>query len=177
MWYWFLCSLLIDYLWIKSIAKYLYLFDFSHFEFWLHILVEMIINMEIKYIVRSIFIPIPKKENTKECSNYHTVALISHASKAMLKIQVRFQQYMNWEFPYEQAVFRKSRRTTDHTANIHWIMEKTRELQKKKSTSASLTMLKPLTVWTTTNCGKFFKWWEYQTTLLVSWETRTQVKT
>ena len=79
---------------------------------------------------RSVFIPNSKKGNAKECSNYHMVAFISHASKFMLKFQVRFQQYMNWEFPYEKAVFRKGRRTTDHTANIHWIMEKTRELQK-----------------------------------------------
>ena len=79
---------------------------------------------------RSVFIPNSKKGNAKECSNYHTVALISHTSKAILKIQVRFQQYMNWEFPYEQAVSRKDRRTRDQIANIHWIIEKEREFQK-----------------------------------------------
>ena len=81
---------------------------------------------------RSVFIPIPKKGNAKECSNYHTVALISHASKVMLKIlQARLQQYMNHELPDVQAGFRKGRGTRDQTANICWIMEKAREFQKK----------------------------------------------
>ena len=76
---------------------------------------------------RSVFIPIPKKGNAKECSNYHTIALISHASKVMLKIlQDRLQQYMNCELPDVQAGFRKGRRTRDQIANIHWIMEKAR---------------------------------------------------
>ena len=80
----------------------------------------------------SVFIPIPKKSNAKECSNYRTVALISHASKVMLKIlQVRLQQYMNWELPYVQAGFRKGRGTRDHIANICWIVEKAREFQRK----------------------------------------------
>ena len=80
---------------------------------------------------RSVFIPIPKKGNAKECSNYHTIALISHASKAMLKIlQVRLQQYMNCELSDVQAGFRKSRGTRDLIANIHWITEKAKELQK-----------------------------------------------
>ena len=78
------------------------------------------------------FIPIPKKGNAKECSNYHTIALISHASKVMLKIlQVRLQQYMNHEFPDVQAGFRKGRGTRDQIANIHWINEKTRQFQEK----------------------------------------------
>ena len=81
---------------------------------------------------RSVFIPIPKKGNAKECSNYHTIALISHASKVMLKIlQARLQQYMNRELPDVQAGFRKVRGTRDQIANIHWIMEKAREFQKK----------------------------------------------
>jgi len=81
---------------------------------------------------KSVFIPIPKKGNAKECSNYHTIALISHASKVMLKIlQARFQQYVNHELPDVQAGFRKSRGTRDQIANIHWIMEKGREFQKK----------------------------------------------
>ena len=77
------------------------------------------------------FIPIPKKGNAKECSNYHTVALISHASKVMLKIlQARLQQYVSYELLDVQAGFRKSRGTRDQIASIHWIMEKSREFQK-----------------------------------------------
>ena len=80
---------------------------------------------------RSGFIPIPKKGNAKECSNYHTIALISQASKTMLKIlQTRLQQYMNCEIPDVQAGFRKGRGTRDQIANIHWIIKKARELQK-----------------------------------------------
>ena len=80
---------------------------------------------------RSVFIPIPKKDNVKECSNYHTTALISHASKVMLKIlQARLQQYVNCELPDIQAGFRKGRGTRDQIANIRWIIKKTREFQK-----------------------------------------------
>ena len=80
---------------------------------------------------RSVFIPTSKKGNAKECSNYHTIALISHASKVMLKIlQARLQQYMNGELPNVQADFRKGRGTRDQIANIHWIMEKAGEFQK-----------------------------------------------
>ena len=80
---------------------------------------------------RSVFIPIPKKSNAKECSNYCTVALISHTSKVMLKIlQVRLQQYVNCELPDVQAGFRKGRGTRDQIANIHWIIKKAREFQK-----------------------------------------------
>ena len=79
----------------------------------------------------SVFIPIPKKGNAKECSNYHTIALISHASKVMLKIlQARLQQYMNRELPDVQAGFRKGRGTRDQIANIRWIMEKARVPEK-----------------------------------------------
>ena len=75
--------------------------------------------------------PIPKKDNAKECSNYHTIALISHAGKVMLKIlQARLQQYVNWECPDVQAGFRKGRGTRDQITNIHWIIEKVREFQK-----------------------------------------------
>ena len=102
---------------------------------------------------RSVFTPIPKKGNEKECSNYHTIALISHASKVMLKIlQPRLQQYVNRELPDVQSGFRKGRGTRDQIANILWIMEKAREFQKKTSISALLTMPKPLTVWITRNC-------------------------
>ena len=118
---------------------------------------------------RSVFIPIPEKGNAKECSNYCTIALISHAGRVMLKIlQARLQQYMDLEVPDVQAGFRKGRRTRDLVANIPWIIQKAREL--KKITSASLTTLKPLTVWITTNCGKFLKKWEYHTTIPAPWE-------
>ena len=104
---------------------------------------------------RSVFIPIPKKGNPKECSNYHTIARISHASKVMLKIlQARLQQYVNRELPDVQAGFRKGRGTRDQIANIHWIIKKAREFQIT-SIPALLTMPKPLTVWITINCGKF----------------------
>ena len=83
---------------------------------------------------RSVFIPIPKKGNANECSNYHTIALISHASKVMLKIlQARLQQYMNGELPDVQAGFRKGKGTRDQIAYICWIMEKAREFQKNTS--------------------------------------------
>ena len=122
------------------------------------------------------FIPIPKTGNAKGCSNYRTIALISHASKVILKIlQARLQQNMNRELADVQAGFRKGRGTTDQIANMHWLIEKAREFQKK-STSALLTMPKPLIVWITTNCGKFLKRWEYQTTWPASWEICMQDK-
>ena len=80
---------------------------------------------------KSIFIPIPKKGNAKECSNYHTIAFISHASKVMLKIlQARLQQCMNREIPDVQAGFKKGRGTRDQIASIHWIIKNAREFQK-----------------------------------------------
>ena len=104
---------------------------------------------------KSIVIPIPKKGNAKECSNYHTIALISHASKVMLKIlQARLQQYVNREFPDVQPGFRKGREMRDQIANIHWIIKKARG-SRKTSISVLLIMPKPLTVWITINCGKF----------------------
>ena len=109
---------------------------------------------------RSVFLPVPKKGNAKETSNYCTIMLISHASKIMLKIlQVRLQlqQYMNWELSDVQAGFKK-------------------ENFRKTYSSLSLTMLKPLTVWIPMNCGKFFKRWEYQITGPASWETCMQVR-
>ena len=125
---------------------------------------------------RSVFIPIPKKGNAEECSNSPTVVLISHASKVMLKIlQARLQQYMNQELPDVLAVFRKGRETGDQIVNIRWIIEKAREFQKT-SISALLSTPKLLTVRITTNCGKFWKRWEYQTTLLASWEIYMQIK-
>ena len=102
---------------------------------------------------RSVFIPIPKKGNAKECSNYYTIRLISYASKIMLKI-LQAQASAIHELPDVQAGFRKGRGTRDQIANIRWIMEKRREFQKN-IISALLTMPKPLTVWITINCGKF----------------------
>ena len=105
----------------------------------------------------------------KECSNYCTVALISHASKVMLKVlQARIQQYMNLELQLHDvhAIFRKSRGTRDQIPNICWIIEKARELQKNIY-FYSIDYIKTF-VWNTTNCGKFLKRWEYKTTLPAS---------
>ena len=110
----------------------------------------------------------PKERQCPKFSNYHTIAFISHASKVMLKIlQARLQQYVNCELPDVQAGFRKDRGTRDQIANMCWVIEKAREFQKNIS-AALLVMQKPLTVWITTNCGKFFKRWEYQATLSTS---------
>ena len=118
----------------------------------------------------------PKKGNANECSKYHTIALIAHASKVILKIlQIRIQQYVNCELPDIQAVSRKGRGTRDQIANICWIIKKAREFQKT-SISALLTMPKPLTEWITTNCGKSLSRWDYQTTLPASCEICMQVK-
>ena len=96
---------------------------------------QYVINLENSAVATAldnlVFIPIPKKGNARECSSCHTIALISHASKALLKIpQARLQQYINWELPDVQAGFRKGRKTRDQIANIHWILEKAREFQK-----------------------------------------------
>ena len=100
------------------------------------------------------------------------IALISHASKVMLKIlQARLQQYVNHELLDVQAGFRKTR---DQIANIHWIIEKAREF--KKNIYFFIDYAKAFTLWTTTNCGKFSKRWEGQTTLSASWEICMQVK-
>ena len=104
---------------------------------------------------RSVFIPIPKKGNAKECSNYRTIALISHASKVMLKIlQARLQQYVNCELPIFKLVLEKAEEPEIKlpTSAGSW---KKQESSRKTSTSALLTMPKPLTVWITTNWGKF----------------------
>ena len=117
------------------------------------------------------FILTLKKGNAKECSNYHTIPLISHTiplishtSKVMHKTpQARLTQYMNCELQGAQAGFRKGRETRDQTGNIHWIIEKAR-VPEKHRLLLYLAMLKPLTVWLTTNCGRFLKSWEYQNT-------------
>ena len=104
---------------------------------------------------RSVFIPIPKKGNAKECSTYHTIALISHASKVMPQIlQARLQQYMNHELPDVQDGFRKGRGPEIKLPTSAGSLKK-QESSRKTSVSALLTMAKPLTVWITINCGKF----------------------
>ena len=103
---------------------------------------------------RSVFIPIPKKGNAKECSNYRTISLISQVSKVMLKIlQARLQQYMNHDLPDVQAGFRKGRGTRDQIANIRWIAEKAREFQKNIY-FCFIDYAKTF-VWITINCGQF----------------------
>ena len=119
---------------------------------------------------RSVFISIPKKSNAKECSNYCTIALISHARKVMLKIlQARLQQYVNRELPDVQAGFRKRQR--NQRSNCQHLLDhgKSKRVSEKTSISALLTMPKSLTVWITINFGKFWKRWEYQTTWPASW--------
>ena len=111
---------------------------------------------------RSVFIPIPKKGNAKECSNYCTIALISHTSKVMLKIlQARLQQYVNFQMFKLDLEKAEEPEIKLPTSAGSW---KKQESSRKTSISALLTMPKPLTVWITTHCGKFFKRWEYQTT-------------
>ena len=113
---------------------------------------------------KSVFIPISKKDNAKKCSNYCTIALISHASKVILKIlQDRLQQYMNCELPDVQAGFRRGRGPEIKLPTSIGSLKK-QESSRKTSTSALLTMPKPFTLWITINCGKFFERWEYDTT-------------
>ena len=110
------------------------------------------------------FNTIPKKGNAKECSNYHTIALISHASKVTLKIlQARLQQYVNRELPDIQAGFRKDRGARDQIARIVGSLKK-QESSRKTSTYTLLTTPKPLTEWIIRKYGKFLKRWEYQNT-------------
>ena len=110
-------------------------------------------------------------QTTTQLHSSHTLV------KVILKIlQASLQQYVNHELPDVQAGFRKGRRTRDQIANICWIIKKSKRVPEKTSISALLTMPKPLTVWITINCGKFFRRWEYQTTLPASWETYMQVR-
>ena len=112
---------------------------------------------------RSVFIPIAKNGNAKECSNYHTIALISHASKVMLKtLQASLQQYMNHELPDVQAGFNNIRRTRDQITNIHWIIKKARKFQK--NIYFCLTDYAKAFDFPKESCGKFLKKWEYQAT-------------
>ena len=125
---------------------------------------------------RSVFIPIPKKGNAKECSNYRTSALISHTSKVMLKIlQDWLQQYVNHELTDVQAGLRKSRGARDQLANIYWIIEKAREFQKNIYFCFT-DYAKAFGCVNQTNSGKFWKRWEYQTTWPASWEICMQVR-
>ena len=122
-----------------------------------------------------VFIPVPKKGNAKECSNYHTIGLIWKTSKVMLKVfQARLQQFVNWVLPDVQAGFRKGRGMIKLPTSVGSL--KKQENSRKTSASTSLTTLKSLTVWFTTNCGKFWNRWEYQTTLPASWEICMQIK-
>ena len=117
----------------------------------------------------------PKEKQCQRMLKLPHNCTISHASKVMLKIlQARLQQYVNRELPDVQAGFRKGIRTRDQIANIRWIIEKAREFQKNIYFSF-IDYVKPLTVWITINCGKFWKRWEYQTTWPASWETCMQV--
>ena len=115
---------------------------------------------------RSVFIPIPKKGKAKECSIYHTIALISH--KVTLKIvQARLQQHLNNELPNVQAGFQKAEETEIKLPRSDGSSKK-QESSRKTSTSALLTMTKPLTVWITTNGGKYLNRWKYQINLPAS---------
>ena len=125
---------------------------------------------------KSVFIPIPKKGNARECSNYCTTALISHASKVMLKIlQARLQQYVNYELPDIQARFRKGRGMRDQIANICWIIKKAREFQKNIY-FCFIDCAKAFDCVDHNKLWKILKEWEYQTTWPASWETCMQVK-
>ena len=125
----------------------------------------------------SVFIPIPKKGNPKKCSNYCTVALISHASKVTLKIQARAQRaesYLNWELPDFQAGFRKGRGTRDQISNIHWIIEKAWEFQK--NVYFCLIDYKAFDCVDHSKLWKIQKVMEYHTTRPASWEICMQVR-
>ena len=156
-------------------------FQLSYFKSWKMMLWKCCTQYASKFGKLSsgyrtgVFIPIPKKGNAKECSNYHTVALVSHSNKVMLKIlQARLQQYLNHEFPDVQAGFRKSRGTRDQIVNSHWIIEKAREFQKNIYFCFTDYAIAFDHV-DHTNGGKFLKRWEYQTSLPVSWETCQEV--
>ena len=125
----------------------------------------------------SVFIPIPKKGHAKECSNYYTIALISHPNKVVLKIlQVRLQQYVNCELPDVQTGFKKSRGIRDQIVNIHWIIEKAREFQKNIH-FCFIDYVKAFDCVDHNKLWKFWKMrWEYQTTWPASWEICIQFK-
>ena len=143
-------------------------FQLSYFKSWKMMLWKCCTQYASKFVKlssghrtgkMSVFTPIPKKGNAKECSNYGTIALILQTSKVMLKmLQARLQQYVNCELPDVQAGFRKGRGTRDQIANIQWIMEKAREFQKSIY-FCFIDYAKVLTMWITINCGRFWKKW------------------
>ena len=127
---------------------------------------------------RSVFIPITKKGNAKECSNYYTIALISHTSKVMLKIlQARRIHSNMWTVNFQmfKLVLEKAEEPEIKLPTSTGSLKK-QESSRKTSISALLTMPKPLTVWIPINCGEFWNRWEYQTTWPASWETCVQVR-
>ena len=125
---------------------------------------------------KSVFIPNPKKGNVKERSNYRTFAVISHTYKVIFKIlQARLQPCVTRELPDVQAEFIKTREPEIKLPISIGLLKK-QESSRKTSTSALLTTPKPLTLWITTNCGKFWERWEYQTTWPASWEICMQVR-
>ena len=161
-------------------------FQLSYFKFWKMMLWKCCTQYASKFgkqrwpqvWKRSVFIPIPKKGNAKECSNYHTIALISHSSRVMLKIlQPAFSNMWTMNFQMYKLVLEKA-----EEPEIKWPTStgssKKQESTKKKTTSISalLTIPKPLTVWITMNCGKFWRRWEYKTTRPASWEICMQVR-
>ena len=131
---------------------------------------------------RSVFIPIPKKGNDNECSNYHTIVLIPYAKNVLLRIlQARPQQHVNWEIPNVQAGFWRGRETRSQKANIHWIIENAKEFQKNIyfcfiDYIEAFECVDHTHTQKTKTCGKFLKRWKYQITLPASWETRMQDK-
>ena len=125
---------------------------------------------------RSVFIPSPKKGNDKECSNYRTIALISHTSKVTLNIlQARLSNTWTMNFQMFKLILEKAEESEIKLPKSAGSRKK-KSVPEKTSISALLTMPKPLTVWVTINCGKFWKRWEYQTTWPASWETYMQVR-
>ena len=124
---------------------------------------------------RSVFIPIPKKANAKECSNYRTIALISHANKVILKTKSGFSNTWTENFHMFKLVLEKAEQPEIKLPTSAGSSKK-QESSRKTSISALLTMPKPLTVWITINCGRFWKRWEYQTTWPASWEIYMQVR-
>ena len=147
--------------------------QWGHFYLGFCLFLQSILSL---YSVLNGFYTIPKRGYAKECSNYCTIALMSHASKVMLKIlQARLQQYMNCEIPDVQAGFRKGIGPEIKLPTSAGSLKK-QERSRKTSIFTLLTMPKPLTVWITRNCRKFWKRCEYQTTWHASWETCMQIR-
>ena len=159
-----------------SVAFYWVFFNAFHFFFFLTTYVVWKTQQWPKDCKKSVFISIPRKGNPKECSNYCTIAFISHTSKVMLKIlQVRLQNMWTMNFQMFKLVLEKAEKPEIKLPTSAGSSEK-QESSRKTSISALLTMPKPLTVWITTNCRKFFKRWEYHTTWPASWEMCMQVR-